>query len=122
MNLFTDEAPECLKCHYDLTGLLTKGRCPECGLRYNLSTGAGTQLDVSRFMHMDRKLQTMRIWALLLAGLGLFALCIAIELARQTWGSTTRSPASSPILWTGGLVSLILILAAAADYAYRNKD
>jgi hypothetical protein len=31
--------PLCRGCDYDLRGLPTRGRCPECGLEYDADTG-----------------------------------------------------------------------------------
>lgn len=92
-------SPVCSNCRYDLTGLPQRGRCPECGSRYDL---ARTRL--RQRMTLDDLLAALahecrRIWveylrpsartvAILVLVLGSSALCITI--ATLAWQALMR--------------------------------
>jgi hypothetical protein len=117
-----DEQLECVECGYDFTGLPSRGNCPECGRRYDLTTGAGTQYDAGRFVKAERRLGQIKTWALIAGGAGLFALCVLIESLLQIFQATDRSIVKSPILWTGGVVATILVLTGILSYLSRREE
>lgn len=121
-----DVQRECVKCGYDLLGLPDTGKCPECGQKFNVLTGEGLRGTAGATSEAQKRadhiLGRIRTISLAVVAVGLFGMCLSIEILRQQFDWTDRSAASSPLLWTGGLVSLIIGMAAISSWMKEKED
>jgi hypothetical protein len=64
----------CSKCQYELVGLPPAGVCPECGARYNMTTGQGVSnpADIYRGERLFARVRTisLAVIAVLILGCG----------------------------------------------------
>lgn len=115
-----DPERNCSKCNYDLLGLADQGRCPECGQRYNVLTGQGLRGTAGALseaqQRADRILARVRTISLAAAATGLFLLCVVIETIYQQFGDAERSATASPLLWTGGFISVVIGMGAMLSW------
>jgi hypothetical protein len=104
------QATICHGCGYDLSGLGVRGRCPECGEYFDVTTGAGLE-DAgggasARDRRGERVARTLTLGTLVgsatvaLVGGGVFAI------VREDW-----RPAIA-----GGMIALLLAVIAANYY------
>ena len=105
------DQPTCRRCGYDLTGLPRQGRCPECGLVYDLDRGVGVRTAEHREqLHRLRRRRTGYLIAggvLLVLGLGLLAVTRSLLLICLT-----------SIVF---LLALAMLLAALVSYLHEKQ-
>lgn len=68
---------QCERCGYDLTGLASAGRCPECGRRFDKQRHYGVR--ERRSEGLAGKVQGRPLgWVLILAGAGVFLVILLV--------------------------------------------
>ncbi|MEM9416248.1 MAG: hypothetical protein AAGA29_12345 [Planctomycetota bacterium] len=99
---------KCGDCGYDLMGIAATGRCPECGRRYDVATGHGT--DARTRPWLERYFRTaacLALAVLVLACAGLFSLASAHP---------------TGVLLGGLAVVAVVLLAAAYNFQSDRQD
>ncbi len=104
--------PECRKCGYDLTGMPTSGKCPECGQDYDVKYRTGVRLPespVEKSQRIYARARTIILAAIgvILLGVGCYAQFILdFEMA----------------IYTVGFLGLMLLLGAGISYISESDD
>lgn len=104
--------PECRKCGYDLTGMPNDGKCPECGLPYNVRRRDGVRLPESPLEKSNRLYARARTIILtsigtILLGVGIYSqFVLDHELA----------------IYTVGFLGIMLLVGAAISYVSESDD
>lgn len=102
----------CGKCGYELSGLGRQGTCPECGSRFDLSTGVGIKSALDTQERFDRKLRRIRTY-LLIAAAVMVMICAGVLEGYQQTGRA---------FWVGLLFCGIFLFAALASYVFEKGD
>ena len=101
----------CSKCQYELMGLPPVGICPECGARYNMTTGQGVSQrgDIYRGERLFARLRTilLAIIAVLILGCG------------GTLGVVLKNQRPFAV---GALLAAIFFLAALTSFVYERDE
>src|SRR5690349_16415696 len=91
----------CAKCGYELAGLGTRGRCPECGAPFDKTTGTGIDLPLDSPVRSDRKLRRLRTYILLVLAVVILSCSGLVQLSFP----------NSNTLWLGSVFVLIFLMA-----------
>lgn len=108
-----DSVNECGQCGYDLTGLPSQGRCPECGNVYDIDTSKGLTRDPSiapRRVWFVKHIRTLVIIAMAICAYGC---CGGMSLIARTPGKAQA---------TGTFIAMLLGIAAIASYVGEKAD
>ncbi len=107
----------CLGCGYDLLGLSEAGECPECGHRYDVSSGMGIKSEVAAAQERgDRVVLWCKVGCL--AGLGLAAMALG------GWNAVGTADWSRPLLigmGIGGTLSALAAMVWWVDFFERKQ-
>ena len=108
-----EELPLCSRCKYDLTGLPSRGFCPECGQRYDIELDVGLRRSMSAEERGDWIMRRLRMLLLLAAAVVIMVCAGALSMIAVT----PRKP-----LIVGAAAAGLCVLAAAADWLLARWD
>jgi len=104
---------QCEKCGYELTGLNTEGRCPECGTFYNAWSGEGIGGGpMQGYRRGDWAVRLFQTLALVFAALVLLGIGAVLS-----WKASWKA---SPLIFTGFLAAICLASAVATGLSLRK--
>ena len=109
----TETTWNCVSCGYDLTGLDPRGRCPECGQDYDVSSGTGLTSHFSA-RYARTSFILARIRTVVLGVLTL--LVLAAGLLATMWMQSGSRPLVVSMVFAG-----VLGMAAIASFMYERE-
>jgi len=113
----SEHVQHCRQCEYDLTGLPTRGRCPECGGTYNLKTGQGVTGGPSESHRRgDRIMARIRTILLLLAIVVVMGCGGLLSWIVHQLNGKWLQP-----LALAGLLGVVLLMAAVLSYLNEKE-
>ena len=107
----------CEKCGYDLTGISSRGTCPECGSFYDVLTGKGlvgtsrTSQSVERGHRIMARIRTIC--------LGLATLSI-LGCGGALWWVNRKLPDAERPFVIACVIGLVVAMATATSYLYEK--
>ena len=112
----SDAKSRCAQCGYELMGSQARGHCPECGGRFDKSTGMGVvqrsaALEAAR--RGDRAMMWFKVWTLA----GLAAACIGFALWRASVG---RNPTGALVV--GAMFAGVLAFGAFVTWYTEGRE
>lgn len=106
-----DRPVQCFRCGYELAGLAPVGRCPECGDRYDMSTGKGIMDDrIAAVRRGDRLMRRLRT---LLPAAAAVLLLVSGAIGQLAVGRG---------FYVAAFFAAILALAALTSYVYGRGE
>ena len=111
-----NEKVRCDGCGYELMGLASPGRCPECGQRFDVDTGLGV-VRRSALSESNERGDRLVMWFQVGSLAGLAGLSLAIGI----WRASVSPNPSSPLA-VGVLVAAVLGFGAFVTYHTAGKS
>jgi len=111
-----DSKVNCEACGYDLMGLTGRGRCPECGNRYDMINNLGvTRQSAAMEAHHrgDRLVYRVKFWAMAAAA----GLCIILG----AWGTAVSKTQSAGPLAIGLVFAGVFGFGAFATWFTEGR-